>query len=167
MRNFAATYILIGGPVCLFSAGFFYAHMLPKYGSVPPCNSVIGLLPIRCKSTGQAEPFFISATNKQTKIFVMTYTKKKSLSVKDSNPQTTSTGTKSGNLKIFPTFVATNIPKGGKIRLLLAGFFYACTLIRGVTPVGNCNRTPALWVLVNGSVTPFFCYHNQILFWND
>jgi hypothetical protein len=59
---FAATYILIGGRIRLYATGFFYVRLQNIYGSVPPCNSVMGLLPIRCKSTGKAEPFLFSAT---------------------------------------------------------------------------------------------------------
>ena len=59
--------------------------------------------------------------------------------------------------KIIRNFAPNNILEGGLVRLLVAGFFYACAMhIYGVTPVGNCNRTPALEVLFNGSVTPFF-----------
>jgi len=53
------------------TASFFYAPV-KGYGSVPPCVAVMAPLPMRCKSTGKAEPFFISA-NKQL-CFVMTYT---------------------------------------------------------------------------------------------
>lgn len=44
------------------NAGFFYA-LFTICGSVPPCNSVMELLPLWCKSAGKAEPFFISARN--------------------------------------------------------------------------------------------------------
>ena len=58
--------------------------------------------------------------------------------------------------------MASSKLKGGTYRLMLAaGFFCACMQIHGVTPVGNCNRTPAFEVLDNGSVTPFFCYLQQ------
>jgi hypothetical protein len=42
------------------NAGFFYAPF-KICGSVPPCNSIMELLPLWCKSTGKAEPFIISA----------------------------------------------------------------------------------------------------------
>ena len=66
--------------------------------------------------------------------------------------------------KMFTIFAAHNILRGGNIRLYATGFFYAYALqlIHGVTPVGNCNRTPASKVLCNGSVTPSFCYHKQL-----
>jgi hypothetical protein len=66
------------------------------------------------------------------------------------------------NSKNLRTFAAHNILRGDETRLKQAGFFYApLQKINGVTPVGNCNRTPASEVLCNGSVTPFFCYHKQ------
>jgi hypothetical protein len=62
-------------------------------------------------------------------------------------------------MKNSSTFAAHNILKGGCVRQFEAGFFYAPQQnIDGVTPVWNCNRTTALEVLCNGSVTPFFCY---------
>lgn len=45
----------------------------------------MGLLPLRCKSTGKARPFFIN----QTILFVMTYTRKSCLQEKNSNLSTT------------------------------------------------------------------------------
>jgi hypothetical protein len=53
-------------------AGFFYAQNLEIFGSVPPCRGLMALLPMWWKSTGKAEPFFISA-NKQI-VFGMTST---------------------------------------------------------------------------------------------
>lgn len=66
----------------LFAAGIFYAKSNKINGSEPPCKSVMDLLPIRCKSTGKAEPFFnFSSTNNRS---VMTYTgKKKKKSIND------------------------------------------------------------------------------------
>jgi len=44
------------------------------------------------------------------------------------------------DIKIIRNFAVTNLQKSGHVRLLIAGFFYACTLqIYGVTPVKNCN----------------------------
>jgi hypothetical protein len=66
------------------------------------------------------------------------------------------------NSKNLRTFALSNGLKGGSTRLKQAGFFYIPQLnINGITPAGNCNRTPALEVFDNGSVTPFFCYHKQ------
>lgn len=42
----------------IFVAGFFYACILKICGSVLPCKSVMGLLPLWCMTTGKAEPFF-------------------------------------------------------------------------------------------------------------
>lgn len=78
IRKFVVNYNLGGGNICLLLMGIFYAYN-PKYnGSIPPCNPVIGLLPLRCNSTGKVEPFFISAINKLKKA-VMNYAVKKSL----------------------------------------------------------------------------------------
>ena len=72
------SYILKGVKRLLFAAGFFYACTVKIYGFVPPCNSIMELLPLRCKTTGKAEPFFIPAYNKQN-LSVMSYTEKKRL----------------------------------------------------------------------------------------
>lgn len=78
IRKFVLNYNLGGANSCLLLMGIFYAYK-PKYnGSIPPCNPVIGLLPLRCNSTGKVEPFFISAINKFKKA-VMNYAVKKSL----------------------------------------------------------------------------------------
>lgn len=71
----AATYILKGeSQAChLFVAGFFCAYVFTIRGSVPPCNSVMGLLPLRCKSTGKAGPFF---SGPKFNVCKMTYTEK-------------------------------------------------------------------------------------------
>ncbi|MDR1348962.1 MAG: hypothetical protein LBJ63_11170 [Prevotellaceae bacterium] len=58
-------------------------------------------------------------------------------------------------LKSCCNFAMSNIIEGEQSRLLLAGFFYACTKIYGVIPVRNYNEIAALKVLDNGSVTPF------------
>jgi hypothetical protein len=70
-------------------AGFFYAQNLAIFGSVPPCVSVMDSLPLWCKSTGKAEPFFISA-NKQSS-FVMTYTNNTCLQRNNSTLSATTT----------------------------------------------------------------------------
>jgi len=44
-------------------AGFFYARILNKSGSVPPCDVLMDSLPLRCNATGKAEPFFFSSRN--------------------------------------------------------------------------------------------------------
>ena len=56
----ATSYILKGKSITchIIVAGFFYACILIICGSVLPCKSVMGLLPLRCKTTGKAEPFF-------------------------------------------------------------------------------------------------------------
>jgi hypothetical protein len=65
-------------------------------------------------------------------------------------------------MKNFYTFAANNILEGDQVRLSVAGFFYTPLLnINGVTPVRNRNEIAALEVLFNGSVAPFFCYHEQ------
>ncbi len=63
----------------------------------------------------------------------------------------------------FRNFAANSILKGGVFRLLVAGFFYACTLqIHGVTPVRCVNAPAAFKVEFNGSVAPFFFrYQNK------
>jgi len=59
--------------------------------------------------------------------------------------------------KTIRNFAPTNLLRGGLLRLLIAGFFYACTLqTYGVTPVLSVNAPTASEALVNGSVTPFF-----------
>lgn len=72
---FVGSYILNGKEfTCqLFVAGFFYVCTITICGLVPPCKSIMGLLPLRCKTTGQAEPFF-SAYNQN--LSVMSYTEK-------------------------------------------------------------------------------------------
>ena len=72
---FVATYIHDGGQTRLYATGIFYALSLQIFGSVPPCVRVMQSLPSWCRSTGKAEPFFISASNKQF-LSVMTYTEK-------------------------------------------------------------------------------------------
>ena len=74
--TFAANYILRGGRICLYVAGIFYALSQTIYGSVPPCNSVMELLPLRCSSTGKAEPLSIFA--EQINLSVMNYTDRQS-----------------------------------------------------------------------------------------
>ena len=70
MTIFAVSYILKGGLFCLLVAGFFYASTA-ICGSEPPCKPVIGLLPLRCMTTGQAEPFFFAY---KQNLSVMSYT---------------------------------------------------------------------------------------------
>lgn len=60
---FVSHYIHKGVRTRLYATGIFDASLLAIYGSAPPCNSVIELLPLWCNATGKAEPFFISATN--------------------------------------------------------------------------------------------------------
>jgi len=55
---------------------FFYVRSSSYIGSVPPCMSVIGILPLWCNATGKAEPFFyFQLSNYQTKNFKMHYLK--------------------------------------------------------------------------------------------
>lgn len=67
---FVANYILRGREVCQLMTGFFYVCI--SNGSKPPCMPVMGILPLRCSSTGKVEPsFFATYTNKSK---VMNYT---------------------------------------------------------------------------------------------
>ncbi len=52
-------------------AGFFYACNLNIGGSVPPCVSIMDALPLRCKTAGKAEPFFLACN---INFSVMSYT---------------------------------------------------------------------------------------------
>jgi len=68
------------------------------------------------------------------------------------------------NIKTIRNFAANSTLRGGLVRLLTAGFFYACTLqTYGVTPVLSVNAPTASKVEFNGSVTPFFLLPQQIL----
>jgi uncharacterized membrane protein len=59
--------------------------------------------------------------------------------------------------KIICNFAVLNLLKGGFVRLCIAGFFYACVLIHGVTPWETVIESqPPFKELSNGSVTPFF-----------
>lgn len=84
---FASSYILIGGSVRQ-SFGLFLCPQ--NIGSVPPCGALMRPLPIRCKTTGKAEPSFIFSL--QTKISEMSYTEKTCLKGKHSTKQTTPAG---------------------------------------------------------------------------
>jgi hypothetical protein len=64
MCVFAALYIREGGYTACTKQAFFMPACNIR-GFVPPCNSVMGLLPSWCRATGQAEPFLFSAFNKQ------------------------------------------------------------------------------------------------------
>lgn len=63
-------------PVC---SGHFYALTLHIHGFVPPCGALMRPLPLWCRTTGKAEPFFISA--RQT-FSVMSNTREKCLNGK-------------------------------------------------------------------------------------
>jgi len=56
-------------------AGFFYARTLNNSGSVPPCMSIMDILPLRCKTTGKAGPFFYIGPN--INFTEMSYSEKK------------------------------------------------------------------------------------------
>lgn len=85
-----------GGRTRLYAAGIFFALMLQTiYGSVPPCNSIMELLPLWWNSTGKAEPFFISASLKQ--LSVMSSTEKNCLTGKNTGINT------SHSTKTIPT----------------------------------------------------------------
>ena len=58
IRMFAPTSILRGGQTRQISAGIFYALADHIYGFVPPCGALMRPLPLRCSSTGKAEPLF-------------------------------------------------------------------------------------------------------------
>jgi len=79
-------------------AGYFFARTLNSYGSVPPCGALMRPLPMRCKSTGKAEPFFISAL-KQI-ILKMTYTEETCLQGNNSTRQATAAH-ETGLTKLF------------------------------------------------------------------
>lgn len=55
---FVASYIQSGRVFCLFVAGIFYALTLHIHGFVPPCGALMRPLPLWCRTTGKAEPFF-------------------------------------------------------------------------------------------------------------
>lgn len=55
---FVASYIQSGGIFCLFVAGIFCALTLHIHGFVPPCGALMRPLPLWCRTTGKAEPFF-------------------------------------------------------------------------------------------------------------
>ena len=117
---FVLLYIFKGGATRLFPDGCFYALTANIRGSVPPCNSVMGLLPLnRCRATGQAEPFFISAT--QTFLPVMLYTEKECLTGR-STPASNRTPNETGD-SITQKFI---IEKAAKNRA------YAFILSRGL-----------------------------------
>ena len=79
---FAASYILNGVQTRLYATGFFYAWLQTIYGFVPPCVRIMQSLPFsRCRTTGQAKPFYICL--KQT-INVMSSTTEDCLTAKDS-----------------------------------------------------------------------------------
>ena len=90
-RIFATTYIHRGGSTAV-KGGFFLSENY--HGSVPPCNSVMELLPLWCKSTGKAEPFFIFQPKQNNFFLKMHYTEKNSFSVNDSTRNTTPYGAK-------------------------------------------------------------------------
>jgi hypothetical protein len=69
-------------------AGFFYAPDT-ICGSVPPCGGLMAPLPLRCKSTGKAEPFFYFSPNKH--FLKMTYTEKDCFKGKHSTRKATPT----------------------------------------------------------------------------
>lgn len=73
---FVASYIQSGGIFCLFVAGIFCALTLHIHGFVPPCGALMRPLPLWCRTTGKAEPFFISA---QQTFSVMSNTREKCL----------------------------------------------------------------------------------------
>jgi hypothetical protein len=76
--TFAASYILNGGYVRLYAAGIFYACTLQHiYGFVTPCGALMRPLPLRCRTTGSAEPFLFPAQH--TILSVMSYTEKNCL----------------------------------------------------------------------------------------
>ena len=76
MSIFVASYIQSGRVFCLFVAGIFYALTLHIHGFVPPCGALMRPLPLWCRTTGKAEPFFISA---QQTFLVMSNTREKCL----------------------------------------------------------------------------------------
>ena len=54
------SYILRGeSTTCHLNVAGFFACNKIIFGLVPPCKSVIDLLPLRCKTTGKAKPFYI------------------------------------------------------------------------------------------------------------
>ena len=102
---FAVLYILKGGLTALLISGFFISDNI-IYGSEPPCNSVMELLPLRCIATGKAEPFCIFSP--QTNFSKMLYTEKTCLKGKHSTRQATPNGAKTVSIRKF------NIEKNAK-----------------------------------------------------
>jgi len=60
IRMFVESYKRSGGKTRQISAGIFYtsAGHIYIYGFVPPCGALMRPLPLRCRTTGKAEPFF-------------------------------------------------------------------------------------------------------------
>ena len=90
IRMFVVHFIHRGGQTRQISAGIFYACADHIYGFVPPCGALMRPLPLRCKSTGKAEPFFYY-NFRQLRInqSVMTYTEKICSRAKHSSPSAT------------------------------------------------------------------------------
>ena len=63
-----------------FIGGYFYTPTANICGSVTPCRCLMARLPLWCRTTGKAEPFFISA---QQTFLVMSNTREKCLNGKD------------------------------------------------------------------------------------
>lgn len=74
--NLATSYILKGKSITchVIVAGFFCAYSTIIFGSVPPCEVLMDSLPLRCKTTGKAEPFLYSSP--YINILKMSYTEK-------------------------------------------------------------------------------------------
>jgi hypothetical protein len=104
---FAASYILNGGRFRLYAAGIFCAlSLLAICGFVPPCGALMRPLPLRCRTTGKAEPFFIFAT--ANNLSAMSYTEKIARGKKHSIPASTPTERNTLSIKAF------NIEKDAK-----------------------------------------------------
>lgn len=74
-----------------------------------------------------------------------------------------------GILRFMVTFAMHSIHKGGLIRLLVAGFFCACTLhcFGSEPPCGALMRPLPLWWNATGKAEPYQCYVEQGLFFTS
>ena len=107
-------------------AGFFYARDSTIYGSVPPCGASMRPLPLRCKTTGKAEPFFISA-HKQ-KILKMSYTEKNCLNGNNSTTQ----ATPEGGDTLFFVHLLSAVQRQVQLETNIKNNLYAFILERGL-----------------------------------
>lgn len=139
---FVLSYILIGRCLAchIIVAGFFYARTLTICGSVPPCNSVMELLPIRCKTAGKAEPFFNFCP--YIKLCKMSYTEKTFVANSQIGGYTTQTDITD---LIFSIRMICNIDKDQKILKTLHHMYISAVRNRDLLPDGELDRITNLY----------------------